>query len=116
MIKKRIIQVLEFKGIAKEEFYKKIGVTSANFRGKASETPVSSKTIENILSEISDLNLDWLFTGEGDILKKEKNSTEQFTDLENALNNVIDSQGELLTQQKKRIEHLEEEIKRLTKK
>ncbi|MBS7233791.1 peptidase S24 [Flavobacterium psychroterrae] len=70
MIKKRIIQLLEYKGIAKEEFYKKIGVTSANFRGKASETPVNSKTIENILSEISDLNLEWLLTGKGSILKE----------------------------------------------
>lgn len=68
MIKKRIIQLLEYKGIAKEEFYKKIGVTSANFRGKASETPVNSKTIENILSEISDLNLNWLLTGIGSML------------------------------------------------
>ncbi|WP_281323759.1 LexA family transcriptional regulator [Flavobacterium sp. IMCC34518] len=74
MIKKRIIQLLEYKGIAKEEFYKKIGVTSANFRGKASETPVNSKTIENILSEISDLNLDWLLTGTGSMLKEKLNA------------------------------------------
>lgn len=70
MIKKRIIQLLEYKGIPKEEFYKKIGVTSANFRGKASETPVNSKTIENILLEIPDLNLEWLLTGKGPVLKK----------------------------------------------
>lgn len=70
MIKKRIIQLLEFKGVAKEEFYKKIGVTSANFRGKASETPINSKTIENILSEIPELNLDWLLTGKGVMLRK----------------------------------------------
>ncbi len=73
MIKKRIIQLLENKGIAKEEFYKKIGVTSANFRGKASETPVNSKTIENILSEISDLNLNWLLTGQGSMLREDLN-------------------------------------------
>jgi repressor LexA len=73
MIKKRIIQLLEYKGIAKEEFYKKIGVTSANFRGKASETPINSKTIENILSEISDLNLTWLLTGTGTMLKSDSN-------------------------------------------
>lgn len=69
MIKKRITQVLENKGIPKESFYVKIGMTSANFRGKASETPINSIAIENILSEIPDLNIYWLLTGKGDMLK-----------------------------------------------
>ena len=71
MIKERIIQMLEFKGIAKENFYKKIGVTSANFRGNAKKTPLNSTAIENILSEVSDLNLEWLITGNGSMLKSE---------------------------------------------
>ena len=69
MIKKRIIQILEFKGIAKENFYKKIGMTSASFRGKASETPINSIAIENILSEVPDINPEWLLTGRGEMLK-----------------------------------------------
>ncbi|MDV3612418.1 hypothetical protein CMU81_01060 [Elizabethkingia anophelis] len=69
MIKDRIIQVIEYKGIAKENFYKKIGMTSANFRGKAKETPINSTAIENILSEIKDLSPEWLLTGHGEMLK-----------------------------------------------
>ena len=68
MIKERIIQVLELKGIAKESFYKKIGISSANFRGKAKKTPLNSDTIANILSEIEDLNPLWLLTGRGEML------------------------------------------------
>lgn len=69
MIKDRIIQVIEYKGIAKENFYKKIGMTSGSFRGKAKETPINSTAIENILSEIKDLSPEWLLTGNGEMLK-----------------------------------------------
>lgn len=70
MIKDRIIQLIEYKGIAKENFYKKIGVTSANFRGKAKESDVVSVTIAKILSEIPDVNIEWLLTGNGEMLKE----------------------------------------------
>lgn len=65
MIKDRIIQLIEFKGIAKESFYKKIGMTSASFRGKAKDTPINSNAIENILSIIPDTDLYWLISGKG---------------------------------------------------
>lgn len=69
MIKDRIIQLIEYKGIAKENFYLKIGMTSASFRGKAKESPLNSNAIENILSEIPDVNIEWLLTGKGQMLK-----------------------------------------------
>lgn len=70
-IKPRIIQVLEYKSIPKEEFYIKIGMTSASFRGSAKYTPLNSTAIENILSEIPDLNAVWLLTGKGNMLDEE---------------------------------------------
>lgn len=69
LIKERIIKIIEYKGIPKEEFYVKIGMTSANFRGKAKQTPINSTAIENILSEIPDVNPNWLLTGNGSMLK-----------------------------------------------
>lgn len=69
MIKERILQFIEYKGVTKERFYEKIGMTSANFRGKAKETPINSTAIENILSEYPDLNLEWLITGKGQMVK-----------------------------------------------
>ena len=69
MIKNRVVQLIEFKEIAKEDFYKKIGITSANFRGKAKETPLNSTTIANIISIIPDVNLEWLITGKGEMIK-----------------------------------------------
>lgn len=68
MIKERIIQLIEYKGIPKESFYVSIGMTSASFRGKAKETPLNSIAIENILSKIPDVNPLWLLTGEGEMI------------------------------------------------
>ena len=76
MIKERIIKLIEFKGLPKEKFYKDIGMTSANFRGKAKNTPLNSNAIENILSVIPDANLNWLITGDGNMIKKEVLLTE----------------------------------------
>lgn len=69
MIKDRVIQLLEYKGIAKEDFFRKIGMTSANFRGNARKTPLNSTAIANIISEIPEANSDWLLTGVGDMFK-----------------------------------------------
>ena len=68
MIKDRVIQLIEYKRIAKEAFYVKIGMTSANFRGMAKKTPLNSTAIENILSEIPDVNPIWLLTGKGNMI------------------------------------------------
>ncbi len=68
MIKDRVIQLIEYKGIAKEAFYTKIGMTSANFRGTAKKTPLNSTAIENVLSEIPDANPMWLLTGKGNMI------------------------------------------------
>lgn len=71
MIKDRIIQLLEHKDIPKENFYVKIGMTSASFRGKAKDSPLNSNAIANILSEIPDVSERWLLTGEGDMMKEQ---------------------------------------------
>ena len=71
MIKDRVVKLIEYKGVAKEEFFSKIGITSANFRGAAKNTPLNSNAIENILSAFPDVNSEWLLTGEGSMLKSD---------------------------------------------
>ncbi|KAA6351253.1 hypothetical protein EZS27_001399 [termite gut metagenome] len=70
MIKDRVIQLIEFKGLKKESFFEQIGMTSASFRGKAKNTPLNSTAIENILSNIPDANPEWLLTGIGDMIRE----------------------------------------------
>lgn len=71
-IKERILYVLEFKGIVKDKFIKKIGMTYGNFTGKAKETPLNSNAIGNILIELPDINIEWLITGKGEMLLTKK--------------------------------------------
>lgn len=99
MIKERVIQLIESKGIPKESFYIKIGMTSASFRGKAKETPLNSNAIENILSEIPDVSPEWLLTGKGEMLKNTHPNTHLDTHLE--------------VKNRKRIEEKEESLDKL---
>jgi len=70
-IKERVVLLAEHKRVIKEDFFNKVGVTSANFRGKAKNTPLNSKTIENIFTVFPDISLEWLLTGTGNMLKSE---------------------------------------------
>lgn len=73
-IKERVMQLLEVKGVAKENFFAEIGMTSANFRGTAKQTPLNSNAIANIFTTIPDVNLEWLITGKGDMFKSKQST------------------------------------------
>ena len=89
-------RLLEYKGVGKESFYKKIGVTSANFRGKAKESDIASMTIAKILSEFPDLNLYWLITGEGEmLLKNSQNITNNGDSNKNIGSNINGNNGNI---------------------
>lgn len=117
MIKDRIIEVLENKGIGKEDFYVKIGMTSASFRGKAKNTPLNSTAIENILSEIPDLNAEWLLTGRGEMcVTNDISETHALAPMEERLLAMIKEKDAKIEEQAKEIGRLEERIEALSKK
>ncbi|CAA0247700.1 hypothetical protein [Tenacibaculum maritimum] len=66
-IKERVLQIPECKGITKQDFFKKIGMSYGNFTGKSKETPLNSNAISNISSMYPDINLDWLINGNGEM-------------------------------------------------
>lgn len=69
-IKERILYFAKLKQLKLGFFFETIGMTSANFRGKAQETPINSATIEVLFNEFPEINLEWLLTGKGDVIKK----------------------------------------------
>lgn len=70
MIKQRLMQYLEHKGVTKYKFYKETGLSNG-FLDK--EGAIGSDKCEIISYQYKDLNLEWLITGKGEMLKSEKN-------------------------------------------
>lgn len=75
MIKDRMIEFIDSKGIVKERFYDMIGMTSANFRGNARNSPINFKAIKKMIENFPDLNLHWLITGEGKMINSPSSDT-----------------------------------------
>lgn len=113
MIKERILQLIEFKGFGKEKFFSKVGLTSANFRGKAKETPINSHAIANILSEIPDANLYWLILGEGEMIRNAEKENDNNILFE--LNERLKECQSLLADSQNQINTLLEILKNRTK-
>ena len=76
-----MIEFIDSKNIVKEKFYKIIGMTSANFRGRARTSPINSNAIKNMIEHYPDLNLYWLITGKGEMINSSSyNTTTTITD------------------------------------
>ena len=78
-IKRRILQYVEYLNITREEFYKKVSLNGANFRGKSALSELSGDKIANILRCYPDLNPDWLLLGDGEILRSKSSISTQKT-------------------------------------
>lgn len=70
-----MIEFIDSKNIVKEKFYKIIGMTSANFRGRARTSPINSNAIKKMIDKFPDLNLYWLITGEGQMINSPSSDT-----------------------------------------
>jgi hypothetical protein len=107
-IKDRILQIAENKGVAKERFFEILGFSYGNFKGKSKISAPSTDIIVEISSKFPDINIEWLITGNGTILKTPLPSNENDRDVEHL--------KELLEEKSKRIEALEKNIKLLEEK
>ncbi|MDE6072086.1 MAG: hypothetical protein K2G53_05985 [Muribaculaceae bacterium] len=66
-VKERLIAFLEYKGINKSEFGRRIGVSNAFVTSMRKS--IQPDKIALIQKEFPDLNTSWLLTGEGEMLK-----------------------------------------------
>lgn len=117
--KERILQLIEYKGIAKEKFFKKIGMTYGNFKGEAKKTPLNSTAIENIFTEFPDVSLEWLLTGQGEMIKKGvvPANKQQISGDNNQMAglNIGSNNADLYSEMKKQIENKDNMINNLIK-
>lgn len=64
--KERILKFLEFKGISKNKFYIKTGISNGVLDKKSG---LSMDTVEKFYSTYEEVSAEWLLTGKGDMLK-----------------------------------------------
>ncbi len=66
--KERLLQYLEYKGISKNKFYIQTGVSNGTLDKPSGLT---LETVEKFYSIYPDINIVWLLTGQGEMLKSE---------------------------------------------
>ena len=66
LIKENILQYLDFKGVSNYEFYRTTGVSNGVLSQKSG---MSEENTMRFLSHYEDVNIEWLLTGKGSMLK-----------------------------------------------
>lgn len=69
-IKDRVLQLAKIKESNKQIFFRKTGLKYSNFTSRSKKSDLGSKYIAKIAAIYPDVNLEWLITGEGKILKE----------------------------------------------
>jgi hypothetical protein len=74
---KRIKQYIDYKGITNQKFEKEVGFSNGAFSSQLKKNKtIGVDKLENILTSYTEINPEWLLTGEGAMLKKNKESKE----------------------------------------
>lgn len=67
--KERIIELLESHGKTISTFFPSIGLSYSNFKGPQLKSSPSADILVKIKAAFPNVNIDWLLTGEGEMLK-----------------------------------------------
>lgn len=87
-IKENILYFIDYQGIKKEDFYKKTGIASSNFKGSGMKSEIGGDKIVKILTAYPILNAEWLITGKGEMIKKGKENEELYKSRETLINEL----------------------------
>ena len=109
IIKQKILQYLDFKGISKYKFYQETGATN----GILSQTNgISEENILRFLSVYKDISAEWLMRGEGTMLKTDTPDDGTKTEEETASDGVTTALERIIQRQAKEIARLEIELEK----
>lgn len=129
-IKERVLLIAESKGIHKVEFFKRLGLSYANFKGIQKTSALGSDAIATILSNYPDISPEWLVSNVGEMLREDNqhiqevaitlpskiDKAEETTSLTSALEKLINAQQYTIQSQEITIAALTARIDQLEKK
>lgn len=73
----RIKKYLDYKGISNRAFEMQFGFSNGSFASQLKNgKTIGVDRLENILNEYTDIDIEWLLTGHGDMLRKERSAQE----------------------------------------
>jgi len=102
-MKERILQFIDYKNLSKNKFYKETGLANGILDKNSG---LSAESIEKIYSKYPEINLHWLLTGEGEMLRKEEIVQQALNNISSTINQTVNFS--------KDYEELKKENKRLT--
>lgn len=104
LVKQNILQVIEYKGISKYEFYKKTRIT----RGVLDQNNgMSEENIARFLAYFTDIDANWLLTGNGSMLRDQSEGPPDQAEVIRLLKEKIHDQQEIITLLKEKIDVLQ---------
>lgn len=101
-IKEKLLYFIDTQGITKEDFYKKIDIDGANFRGKNKKSELSTDKIVKILRQFPQLSPDWLLLDTGEMLRSANGVVSD--------NEIIQAYKATIEAQQKTIRSLEHQV------
>ena len=108
-IKERILQISEAKGVTKENFFSRLDVTYATFRGSAKNGAINFDVLEKLFTLYPDVNPRWVHLGEGEMFLTGKEKELKTTEMMNT-QEVFEQMKRQLESQEKMIEFLMKQI------
>ena len=126
-VKERLTAFVDWLNISKSEFCRQIDVSSAFI--SSIRVSIQQDKIQRIALKYPELNIEWLLTGRGKMLKEESNSLKEDTisgygkpkeslndfGSKESLLRTIQNLSETVNRQSKKIEDLENELKEIKK-
>lgn len=103
---KRLDQYIEYKGLNDNRVTTETGIPNGLIGKARKRGSLSGKNISKLIKTYDDLSADWLFRGEGSMIRTENANEEDKTD----------DKDYIIELQKKQIESLEEKVQTLEKK
>lgn len=67
-VKRRILELVKSQGFKVSKFFVEIGDSYENYKGRSLDSSPSVDILVKIRTKIPDANIDWLLTGEGEMM------------------------------------------------